>query len=239
MATSGLFKNPILLYNLLRKDIRDAMDKQVILTEDLYYRGVLIVKAGSFLDEETIYKLLNFGFKRVNVLLPDDKELGSLPQKLSLAQLKKQYLAGQKCVIADKDGHFINQLVSMVKASYLKEENILAFNNSIPLKNAIEEHQPKYIFIDLNLYPHHGLKVIKDIRNYSNAHIFLTALVDKSKIYLCHKLRNEVQTYNATLLLKPVSSVQLRMLLMDSVSSKDVRNYLTLKRYLKDKFKSA
>lgn len=239
MATSGLFKNPMPLYNLLRKDVREAMDMQVILTEDLYYRGVLIVKAGSFLDEEMLYKLLNFGFKRVNILLPDDKELGSKPQKLSLLQLKKQYLAAQKCIIADKDGHFINQLVSMVKASYIKEENILAFNNSIPIKKSIEEHQPRYIFIDLNLYPHHGLKVIKDIRSYSNAHIFLTALIDKSKMHLCEKLRTEVQNYNATLLLKPVSSVQLRMLLLDSVSSKDVRKYLTLKKYLKNRFKTA
>lgn len=244
MTTSGHLKNPVLLYNLLRHDIREAVDRQVILMEDLYYRGVLIVRAGSFLDEETIYKLINFGFKRVNILLPDKKDNRktkeiSTGEELSILELKKKYLAQQKCIIADKDGQQINDLISIVKASYIKESNIFAVNNSIPIKNMLEEKQPKYVFIDLNLYPNHGLKVIKEIKKFTNAKIFLTAMVDQSKTALVNKLRNEVESNNASLVLKPISSTEIRYLLFDSISNKDLRRFLAIRRYLKEKFKIA
>ncbi|MEW5821498.1 MAG: hypothetical protein AB1782_15000 [Cyanobacteriota bacterium] len=240
MSTSGSLKNPVPLYNLLRKDVRDTVDGQVILSEDLYYRGVLILKTGTFLDDETIYRLLNFGFKKVNIILPDSNE-SKIPgfENVSILQLKKQYLKGQKCLVADKDGKQINELISMICASYIKETNIYAVNNSIPIKKLIDERHPKFVFIDLNLYPNHGLKVIKEVRNHTNAHLFLTALVDQSKTNLIDKLKSEVALYNTTLLLKPISSIHLRHLILESVTNKEIRKFLTLRRYLKDKFKIA
>jgi ActR/RegA family two-component response regulator len=239
MATSGLPKNPVPLYNLLRQDVRMALDEQIILAEDLYFRDVLIIKAGSYLDDQTIYRLLNFGVKRVNLLLPEDKPKKQIFENLSIVQLKKEYLRQQKCIIADKDGHYLNELINTLTVSYVKDTNIYAVNNSIPLKNLIEDKHPRFIFVDLNLYPNHGLKVIKEIKKHTTANLFLTALVDQSKIELVEKLRNEVELMGATLLFKPVKSAQLRVVLMNTVSNQDVSKFLSARRYQKKAIRSA
>jgi ActR/RegA family two-component response regulator len=239
MASSGLIKNPVTLYNLLRKDVREALDEQIILSEDLYFKDTLIIKAGSFLDDQTIYRLLNFGVKRVKILLPESKP-GKTPfESLSILQLKKEYLKGQKCLIADRDINHINELIAVISASYIKDKNIIAVNNSMPVKGIIEEKQPKFIFVDLNLYPQHGLKIIKDIKKITAGNVFLTAMVDQSKTALVEKLQHEVEMNNATLLFKPVAVAQLRLLLLNSISNKEVSRYLSLKKLLSKKIKTA
>lgn len=239
MKTSGSFKNPMPLYNLLRQDIRQALNNTIILAEDLYFRDVLIIKAGSFLDEETIFRLLNFGLKKARVVLPESKEKKKpVIENMSILQLKKQYLGQQKCLVADKDGYFINEIINGLKSSYIKEENIYAVNNSIPIKNIIEDKNPGYLFIDLNLYPSHGLQIIKDIRRSTLANIFLTALVDENKTTLMKKLAKEVDSLNSTLILKPVSAVELRVQLLNTVTNDHIKYYVSQKR-IKNKFKIA
>lgn len=239
MKTSGSFKNPMPLYNLLRQDIRQALGDNIILSEDLYFRGVLIIKAGSFLDDETIFRLLNFGFKKASILLPEAKDKNQpVIQNMSLLQLKKQYLATQKCLVADKDGYFINEIINALKASYVKEEHVYAVNNSIPIKKILEDKNPNYIFIDLNLYPSHGLKIIKEIRRTTAAHIFLTALVDENKTALMNKLIHEVDSLNATMLLKPISAIELRVHLLNTVTNNHIKHFVSQKR-IKNKFKIA
>lgn len=238
MNLNGSLKNPVLLYNLIRQDVRDTLDGQVIIAEDVHYKDSLIVKAGTFLDEKTIYRLINLGIKRVNILLFDDYKKTDL-ENISILQFKKQYLNNQKCIIADKDVYQINELISVVAASHIIETNIFAVNNSIPIRKLIEDKQPKYIFIDLNLYPNHGLKVIKEIKRFTNAHIFLTALVDQTKVELVNKLKKEVDLQNAKLLLKPVSPTELRLILLDTVTNKDIKKFLLLRKYYKNKSKTA
>jgi len=232
-------KNPVPLYNLLRKDVREALDKQVILTENLYYRDVLIIKSGAFLDETLIFKLLNFGFKRVNILLPDSKSVPGDFENVSILQLKKQLLKQEKCLIADKNAYHINELISVLTASYINENNILAVNNSMPVKKMILEKQPKLVFIDLNLYPKHGLKVIKEISKHSIGKVFLTALVDGSKVELINKLKSEVDACEAQLLLKPISASNLRNILLDCISNNDVKKYLARLNSQKKRSQSA
>jgi hypothetical protein len=239
MVSSGLPKNPVPLYNLLRQDVKQALEDSIILSEDLYYKDTLLIKAGSFLDDQTIYRLLNFGIKRVKVLLPENKTKKTPFENLSIIQLKKEYLKEQKCIVADRDIHFINELISGLKSSYIEEANIFAVNNSIPVKKLIQDKNPKYIFVDLNLYPDHGLKLIKTLKDISYANVYLTAMIDQSKSNLFDKLKHEVEANKATLLLKPVKTAQLRLILLNSVSNRDVSRFLALKKYSKKKFKSA
>lgn len=232
-------KNPVPLYNLLRKDVREALEEQIILTENLYYRDVLIIKSGAFLDETLIYKLLNFGFKKVSIVLPEAKPQTTDFENLSILQLKKQLLKTQKCLIADKNAYHINELIAVLTASYINEDNIIAVNNSLPVKKLILEKQPKFVFIDLNLYPKHGLKVIKEISKHATGHVFLTALADESKVELINKLKLEVATCNAQLLLKPIVPVPLRTILLDCVTNSDVKKYLAKKNSSKKRSQPA
>lgn len=240
MSRNGLLKNPVRLYNLLRNDIRTALDEQVILNEDLYYKDTLIIKAGSYLDDQVIYRLLNFGIKSVNIQLPENNTGKPVIKTNTFGDIKKLFLKQQKCIVADKDAYYINQLISALKSSHITESNILAVNNTIPIKKLIEDNCPKFVFIDLNLYPDNGLKVIKEINKLSlNTNIYLTALINHSKTALVDKLNKEVEKSNASLIYKPVSPSQIKLLVMNSISQKDIKNFMTIKRLQQNRIKSA
>lgn len=113
-------KNPIDLLELKSERFSDDSEYNMVLKEDVWKQGILILRSGKYLTGEIIDKLINFGIREVNVHL-DDNEFQE-DENQAIEELKRNYIKSQNILIIDSKYKNIIFLASILTKMGFREK---------------------------------------------------------------------------------------------------------------------
>ncbi|MDD3012150.1 MAG: hypothetical protein PHC34_00415 [Candidatus Gastranaerophilales bacterium] len=98
MLIEKCLENPV---NLKRIRTEKMLEKySLVLKEDVWKKGLLLLRNGLYLSEEVIEKLINFGIHEINVHYYEDN-FGE--EEKYIEMLKRNFLKNQNVFIFDKN----------------------------------------------------------------------------------------------------------------------------------------
>lgn len=223
MRADNNHSNPVNLQNLHPDKIKK---QKLILTEDIWKRGILVLKSGKPLTEKIIEKLLNFGIYEVNVYVSKDDYIEE--ENKALEQLKRNFIQEQNILIIDKNFNDIGYLARSLKGISFNEKNMYIASNIKAIYKYLQAKTPNYLFIN---YYTDVLSHIRELKNnyyLDKTHIFLTLSLDESKINI-KELESKISLFKTRLILKPLTVNQLKNIL-DEFISRDFQELLNPER---------
>jgi hypothetical protein len=151
-----------------------------VLKDDIWDKGALLIKSGTYLTERIIRKLLNFGVKRVNISyeessLSTEIDLESHVNSIQFYNYSlKQFISSQSVLIVEKSLINASLLVRELIDMGFKDGNIFVTKEPSYINSYFRAKQINFLFIDKELHE----KCTKCVEKYSylrNTHVFLMA----------------------------------------------------------------
>jgi len=222
VSEMGTLKESVDLIKIKTDKLIESKEQGLLLKDDIWGKGTLILKSGVYLTEELINKLLKFGIKKVNVTFDD-----LAVQEISIEeqnQLKKQFLNTQSVLIVDKNLINASLLVRQLIDNGFKEGNIFVTKESNKINKYFRAKQINFLFIDEDLYESCAKCVEKYtlLRN-THAFIMLNAMMVNTLDLTEFK---KAGISKIKFLLKPIMEEKLSRLVLDALNQNflDFRN---------------
>ena len=209
MSETGSFKESADLLKIKTAKIIERKECGVLLKDDIWGKGTLILKSGIYLTEEIINKLLKFGVKRVNVAVDDliIEETNIEEQK----RLMKQFINTQSVLIIEKNLINASLLVRLLIDNGFKEGNIFVTKEPSTINRYFRAKQINFLFIDGDLYE----SCKKCVEKYSllkNTHTFIMiSTLDLTEL-------KKAGISRIKFLFKPVMEKKLSRLVLDAIN---------------------
>jgi hypothetical protein len=217
MEENALLSNPVNLKEL--KDSCTFENSDFILKDDIWLKGILLIRSGKYLTESIIDKLMNFGIYEVNIHL--NRAVDYTEESNATRELKENYMKTQSILIIDKDFNEIKRLEKTLVNIGFKEKNIQEATNIRVLTRYFQNKPPDYLFINGHYWGiKNYLSYIRSSKTLKNMHIFL--LSDEFEL---QKPEINAENFNARLIHKPVIEEQLKNLVIKHVDE-DFSNLL-------------
>lgn len=159
--------------DLIKIKIDKLMERKeygFLLKDDIWGKGALILKSGTYLTEEIINKLLKFGVKNVTVALDDivSEEINIENQNY----LMKQFINTQSILIVEKNLINASQLVRQLIDIGFKEGNIFVTKEPASINRYFRAKQINFLFIDEDLYEN-CKKCVEKYSLLKNTHVYV------------------------------------------------------------------
>ncbi len=158
------------LLKLKADKLIEIKENGLLLKEDIWEKGTLVLKSGVYLTEELINKLLRFGIKRVNVDLENFSEknaLSEFPESMT-----KKYIASQSALIVEKNIIDAGLMIKYLIDIGFKGGNIFITKEPNFINRYFGAKKINFLFIDGGLYP----KCARCVQKYTslrNLHAFV------------------------------------------------------------------
>jgi len=212
MLTENCLENPVNLRKIKNEKILEKYS--LVLKDDVWKKGLLLLGKGLYLSEEVIEKLINFGVKEVSVHYYEDN-FGE--EEKYIEMLKRNFLKDQRVFIFDKNiknsVYFANILIHI---GY-KRGNIFALSNSKNTVKYFKNKKPDYLVIDYESNSENIINIIKEA--YNSTHIFLIVNEDTKKSESFKKLQNSLKYFKINFVSKPMSLGYFLRLISDCIDS--------------------
>ncbi len=179
---------------------------KLILSDDIWGKGTLLLKSGRHLSEELINKLINFGIKNISV----DFVKKSETEKESLL---KEFIKSQNALIVEKNILNSAWVVRNLVDIGFNEKNILVTGEPNLINHFLKLKKVNFIFVGFSLYE----KCEKCVNKYSllrDKHVYV---IMESKDNL-KKLEKNYST-NVKFLKKPLSAKEFNSLIIKALSA--------------------
>lgn len=166
----GSIQESVDLLKIKTDNLIESKDKGLLLKDDIWGKGALILKSGVYLTEEIINKLLRFGIRRVNVTFNDSVEHEMILEEQN--HLMKQFISTQSVLILDKNIIKASLLVRHLIDNGFKGGNIFVTKEPSKINKYFRAKQINFLFIDEDLYE----GCAKCVEKYSllkNTHTFI------------------------------------------------------------------
>jgi len=145
-------------------------ESNLLIKEDIWENGTLVLRGGVYLTDELISKLLKFGIKRVNVdveNLPADSAFSEFPDEMN-----KKFISTQCALIVEKNminaGHVIKNLTDIG----FKGGNIFVTKEPGFINRYFSVKKINFLFIDGDLYPKCA-RCVQKFTALRNTHAFV------------------------------------------------------------------
>ncbi len=174
---TGSLKESVDLLKIKTDKIIERKECGILLKDDIWGKGTLILKSGVYLTEDIINKLLRFGIKRVNVAVNDP-----IIEETSTEDpyhLIKQFINTQSVLILEKNLINASPLVRLLIDNGFKEGNIFVTKEPSTINRYFRAKQMNFLFIEEDLYE----SCKKCVEKYSllkNTHTFVLVNTKKS-----------------------------------------------------------
>ncbi|MFH0702553.1 MAG: hypothetical protein V2B14_03320 [bacterium] len=209
-------KNPINLRRLRSKK-NSNFNYNLVLKDDIWKQGILLLRSGKYLTKDIIDKLINFGIHEINVHLDEEDENDYEyyeDENSAIEELKKNFIKTQNILVIDNNFRDANYLTRTLMCVGFKQRNIYVITNAKLIKKYFESKNFAHLFIDFNLYKNNTQ--IVDNLNLKNINIFLTTLLSEIKTSI-RELESNIDSLETKIILKPVMAGHLRNLINQSV----------------------
>lgn len=202
--------------DLIKIKIDKLMERKeygFLLKDDIWGKGALILKSGTYLTEEIINKLLKFGVKNVTVALDDivSEEINIENQNY----LMKQFINTQSILIVEKNLINASQLVRQLIDIGFKEGNIFVTKEPASINRYFRAKQINFLFIDEDLYEN-CKKCVEKYSLLKNTHVYV--FVKTLDLYQYKK----PGISRIRFILKPYSEEKLDILVLEALN----KNYI-------------
>ena len=169
MLLENCLKNPVSLQEIKSEKI--LAKYRLILKEDIWKKGLLLLRSGLFLSEELIDKLMNFGIFEINVLYQDNGY-----EEEYMKVLKRNFLSSKNVYIIDPDLKNAVYWTNILADIGYKIKNIYTLTNAKYAASCFKDKNPDYLIID---YESNSEDII-DILEKVNKHTHIFIIVDKN-----------------------------------------------------------
>src|SRR3989339_431266 len=229
MTMKGFFKNPVNLKNLKISNVLNDPTVNLVLKEDIWLRGILILRSGKHLSETIIDKLVNFGINEVNVNIEKDNYIRD--EYEAIEDLKKNFIESQNILIIDEDLKEIRSIARHLTDIGFQEDHIFGSTDARAIDNYIQDKVPDYLFIN---YDGETESYIRTMRQFLvDTHVFLTASLNKADI---NKLEDKSGILDSKFIAKPLIAGQIRNLISRCIDQ-DFSILLKNEGYQQDTYK--
>lgn len=231
MLTENYFENPISLNKIKTDKILDKYS--LVLKNDIWKKGLLLLRSGLYLSEEVVDKLINFGIQEVNVHYYED----NCEEERYVEMLKRNMLKAENVFIFDKNIRNSVYLANILIHTGYKRGNIFTLTQAKYTGKYFKTKKPDYLVIDYESNSENFINILKEV--YSNTHIFLMVDEETKNLTSFKKLQNSLKAFKINLVSKPVSLGYFLKLINDCIDSdfsellKNEQSELTLKKKLK------
>ncbi len=148
----------------------EGNEKNLLLKDDIWEKGALIIKSGAYLTEEIINKLLKFGIRKVCVSINNIESKQIVFEKQN--HLMNQFINTQGVLIVEKNLINAGTLIKQLVDNGFKEGNIFLTKEPSFINSYFRAKQINFLFIDEDLYE----SCKKCVEKYSllrNVHAFV------------------------------------------------------------------
>jgi len=154
-----------------------------LLQEDIWGNDTLLLKSGTYLTEDIITRLLNFGIKKVNVAIERVEDIENIngeefledTQEYSIKSIKN-FMNTQSILIVEKNLINASLLLRQLINSGFREGNIFVTKEPSSINGYFRAKQISFLFIENELYE----TCQKCVEKYSllrNTHVFILGSV--------------------------------------------------------------
>ncbi len=190
----------------------------IILNDDVWDKGTLIVKSGGYLTEELINKLINFGIKKVNVNFVEQSE--EKPSESAIYRpVLKDFVKNQNVLIVDKNvlntAWFVRNLVDMG----FNQGNVFVTSDINSINQYFRAMSIDFLFVGFSLYEN----CPKCVNKYSMLKSTQVFVIMESKDSL-RKMKTDYSS-NIKFLRKPLGTKAFNVLVNKSLSANLVEYY--------------
>ena len=218
MSGTGTLKESVDLIKLKTDKLIESKDQGLLLKDDIWGKGTLILKSGVYLTEEIINKLLKFGIRKVNVTL--DNLVAQEFDVEEQNQLKKQFLCTQSVLIVEKNLINASLLVRQLIDNGFKEGNIFVTKEPTTINKYFRAKHINFLFIDEDLYENCA-KCVEKYTLLRNTHTFIMLIaMMANKLELMEFKKAGISKIK--FLLKPIMEEKLNRLVLEALD----RNFL-------------
>jgi len=210
MLAENCLENPVNLKKIKNEKILEKYS--LVLKDDIWKRGLLLLRRGLYLSEEVIDKLINFGIYEINVHYYEDN---CKEEEKYIERLKRNFLKDQNVFIFDKNIKTPIYLANILIHTGYKRSNIFALSNSKLATKYFRNKKPDYLVIDYESNLENITDIVKEA--YSHTHIFLIVNDDTRKSDSFIKLRNDLKFFKINLISKPLSLGYFLRLISDCI----------------------
>ncbi|EKE03733.1 MAG: hypothetical protein ACD_20C00157G0010 [uncultured bacterium] len=213
MFVSNVLANPVNLKTLKTRFYDEFSNFTLVLRDDIWKRGTLILRGGKYLTEDVVDKLLKFGVNEVNIHL--DEEDYEEEEHKAVEELKRNFIETQNILLIDRDFDDVGYIVKNLVNTGFNKAKIYASKDIRVINKYLEDKIPDYLFINYDSGVEVYIKAIREVEILRNTHIFLTASID-SELSI-KELENIADSLDTKLLLKPVIAGHLRNLVNQTI----------------------
>jgi len=197
------------LLKIKTENIIERKECGILLKDDIWGKGTLILKSGAYLTEEIINKLLKFGVNKVNVSIDDSKlEEDTVEEQ---KYIRKQFIGTQSVLIVDKDLFKTSIIVRNLIDNGFKEGNIFVTKELSSINSYFRAKKINFLFIDGDLYEN-CKKCVEKYSLLKNTHTFILISEKASKEFKI------IGVSKIKFLLKPVIEEKLNNLISDALN---------------------
>ena len=204
MVEKNDLNNPINL-NKIKKEY-NIFSKKLMIKDDIWKKGILILRGGRYLTEEIIDKLINFGIYEVNVHTNEEN-----------TNLDNQEIENQNIFIVEKEFKDISMLVRELINLGFNEKNIFGITVPKLIDRYFKHITPSYLFIDFGLFAENKEIFLKEFEyaknKINNINIFLTINQNEINRLKVKNLENTSDYLEKKLIIKPIIKSHLTHLL--------------------------
>jgi len=171
MGTDAYISNTVSLKVLKDHDLLSEKDFSLVLKEDVWKKGILILKSGKKLTEEIIEKLLNFEIEEVSVLATS---IIRSENEISYFELRNIFVGSQNILIIEKDIRNASNLINNLMMLGFNRKNIAISSDNPSTYAYLRDNTPDLIFINYFKNVESFIKYINKIPYFRETRIYLT-----------------------------------------------------------------
>ncbi|OGI16683.1 MAG: hypothetical protein A2287_03975 [Candidatus Melainabacteria bacterium RIFOXYA12_FULL_32_12] len=213
MLVSNVLTNPVNLKTLKSKFYREFSNFTLVLKDDIWKRGILILRGGKYLTEDMIDRLLNFGINEVNIHLDEDD---CEEEHKAVEELKRNFIKTQNILLIDKDFDDMGYIVKNLVNIGFNKKNIYVSTDIKVINKYLQDRIPDYLFVSYKPGIEAYIKAIREVEVLKDIHIFLTASIDESELGI-RELENKADSLSTKFILKPVIAGYLKKLVSQTI----------------------
>lgn len=215
MSNTSLLTNPVSLRRLTELSLPNQNDYALVLRDDIWKRGTLLLRRGKYLTLDIIDKLLKFGIFEVNVHLLNERY--DEQEYAVVDEFKGNFSKSQNILIIQKSFKEISSIAKILKEMRFNENNIYASTDIRHIKRYFEKIPPAYLFIEAEFIMQIPENILVNLRNINDVHIFV--FVSNENISAIQELEGKYAELAIKTIVKPTMTSHLKDLLYQCIDS--------------------
>lgn len=145
----------------------------LLLKEDIWGRGTLVLKSGTYLTEDIINKLPNFGINEVETASEEEMIEDVIPEiNENDEYFVKQFMTAQNVLIVEKNLLEASSVVKPLIDAGFKEGNIFVTREPSTINGYFRVKKFNFLFINQDLYKT-AAKCVEKFGLLKNTHVFV------------------------------------------------------------------